>query len=226
MKNKIIFIISLILIAGGLGYYVKSDLAKKSRQLPQITDQGKSVEVGEKTAPREELPLETVGVEQNAKPSIPIPNLNRPINITGNLSEAEKKAVTAKIAEISSALKESPDLFESWLVLGIYRKMIGDYEGAREIWEYAAALRPGDFIPFNNLGDLYAYYLKDTKKAEEYFSKAVELSPNRVHLYQSFYDFYRYVMKDDAKAKAILEKGIAANPGSASQGLQTLLQDY
>lgn len=197
----------LVLVIGGLGYYIRNDFMSSQPA----------------TLNKEELPLDAVGVEQNAQPNIPPPDLNRPINITENFTDAQKKDLTQKIIELSSVLKKTPDLFDTWLILGIHRKTIGDYEGAREIWEYATALRPGNYIPFNNLGDLYAFYLKDNKKAEENFNKAIELSPNRIHVYYSFYEFYKYVLKDDAKAKALLQKGIAANPGPASQGLQDLL---
>ena len=48
----------------------------------------------------------------------------------------------AKIQDLSSQLKKDSDNLENWLVLGIYRKIIGDYEGAKEVWEYASAIRP------------------------------------------------------------------------------------
>ena len=60
---------------------------------------------------------------------------------------------------------------ENWLVLGVYRKMIGDYESAKEVWEYASAIRPQNSVSFNNLGELYAYYLKDNAKAEKIILK-------------------------------------------------------
>ena len=223
MKNKTIFIAIVLLLAGGVGYYIWQDLIVRS-----VFDKGKVADntLLEQPKQTKEVSLDNAGIEQNAKPNIPAPDLNRPINVTENLDEAAKKAYIAKINETSMTLKKKTDSFDDWLVLGIYRKAIGDYKGAKEIWEYTAALRPGNFIPFNNLGDLYAYFLKDNKKAEENFNKAIELSPNRVHVYYSFYDFYRYVLKDDAKAKALLQKGIAANPGSASQGLQDLLNNH
>lgn len=216
MKNKIIFILFTLLVFSGVAFYIKTQLPK-----------GNPLGNGDvKTSKLEELPLNTVGIEQNANPNMSPPDLDRPINITENLPDVQKKDLTQKIIELSSVLKKTPDLFETWLILGIYRKTIGDYQGAREIWEYTVALQPGNFISYNNLGDLYAFYLKDNKKAEQNFNKAIELSPNRIQVYNSFYEFYRYVMKDDVKTKALLQKGIAANPGPASQGLQDLLNNY
>jgi tetratricopeptide (TPR) repeat protein len=103
--------------------------------------------------------------------------------------------------------------------------MIGDYEGAKECWEYAAVVNPKSPTPFNNLGDLYAHYLKDNKKAEENFLIAIKNGPDQIYIYRSLYEFYRYVMKDNAKAKQILERGISANPNT-SQDLKNLLDNF
>ena len=223
MKNKIIFITAIFILFGAIGYYIWNDLQTVKHR---VFDKKEEVNnLAPAPAKTKELSLDEVGIEQNAKPDIPIPDLNRPINITENLDEAQRKMVTEKIKELSLKLKEDKDLYSEWLVLGIYRKMIGDYEGARIVWEYAGAIRPTSSTPFNNLGDLYAYYLKDNKKAEENFLKALENDPAYIYIYRSAYDFYLYVLKDEAKAKALLQKGIAANPGAASQGLQTLLKD-
>jgi tetratricopeptide (TPR) repeat protein len=152
------------------------------------------------------------------------PNLDRPINITADLPEDAKKIDREKIEELTTALKKNLDFGENWLLLGVYRKTIGDYEGARECWEYVVFLNPQNSIAFNNLGDLYANYLKDNKKAEENFLKAIEISPSQIYIYRSLYDFYYYVEKDTAKAKQLLEQGIAANP-SSSQDLKILLDE-
>lgn len=156
---------------------------------------------------------------------ISIPNLNRPINITANLPEDAQKIAQEKIEKLNSELKQDPSLFENWLILGIYRKMIGDLEGAKECWEYAGFLSPQSPIPFNNLGDLYANYLKDSKKAEENFLIAIKNGPDQIYIYRSFCEFYRYTMKDNTKAKQILEQGISANP-TTSQDLKNLLDNF
>lgn len=196
MQNKIVLGIIVLFLAGGVGYYIWHDLNKKN-QLEQL--------------------------EQVEQPKIP--DLNKPINITANLPEDAKKIAQEKIEKLSSELKQNPNLFENWLVLGIYRKIIGDFEGAKECWEYVAALNPKSSTPFNNLGDLYAYYLKDYKKAEENFLIAIKNGPDQIYIYRSLYDFYRYVIKDDVKAKKTLEQGIATNPDT-SQDLRNLLNNF
>ena len=153
-----------------------------------------------------------------------MPNLDIEIKITAEMSEDAKKIVTAKIQDLSSQLKKDSDNLENWLVLGVYRKMIGDYESAKEVWEYASAIRPQNSVSFNNLGELYAYYLKDNAKAEKNYTKAIENDPSAIYIYRNFFDFYRYVVKDLTKAKALLEKGITANP-TTSTDLKYLLQN-
>ncbi len=194
--KKILLGLVILFFAIGIGYYIWCDLNKK----PQ-----------EQTEQKEYL----------KQP----PNLDKPMNITADLPEDVKKITEEKIKKLISELKQDPSLFENWLVLGIYRKMTGDLEGAIECWEYAAFLRPQSPIPFNNLGDLYANYLKDNKKAEENFLEAIKNGPDQIYIYRSFYEFYRYVIKDNAKAKQILERGISANPNT-SQDLKNLLDSF
>lgn len=139
------------------------------------------------------------------------------------MDDNARKIAVAKIQDLSSQLKKDSDNLENWLVLGVYRKMIGDLDGAREVWEYASAIRPQNSVSFNNLGELYAYYLKDNKKAEENYAKAIENDSSAIYIYRNLFDFYRYVAKDPAKARAILEQGISANP-STSSDLKNLLE--
>ena len=153
----------------------------------------------------------------------PPPDLNRPILITLSLPDETKKLATDKINDLSAKLKKDPALFNHWLELGRFRKMIGDNEGARQAWEYAGLISPSNYVSFNNLGELYGYYLKDLAKAEVNYKKAVSNGPDQIYLYRNFADFYRFVLKDTAKAKTILEKGIKANPGT-SDDLQNLLK--
>ena len=200
--KKILLGLIILFFAVGVGYYIWHDLNKKDQ--PE--------------QPKQE--------EQSQPPVHPdLPNLDRPINITVTLSEDAKKIAKEKIEKLSSELKQDPSLFENWLVLGIYRKMIGDLEGAKECWEYAGFLAPQSPTPFNNLGDLYANYLKDNKKAEENFLIAIKNGPDQIYIYRSFYEFYRDTMKDNAKAKQILEQGISANP-TTSQDLKNLLDNF
>jgi len=234
--KKILFIIFVLLVCGGLGFYFYQKLSPKTQngvivgQSNSSSSQtaGNTVNIGGVTIQGEGdmkgVKIEPVAITNN-KPvvNIPLPDLNKEIKITADMSEDAKRIATAKIQDLSSQLKKNSDNLENWLVLGVYRKMVGDYEGAKEIWEYASAIRPQNSISFNNLGELYAYYLKDNAKAEKNYKKAIENDPSAIYIYRNFFDFYRYFAKDVAKARAILEQGIAANP-STSSDLKNLLE--
>ena len=236
MKKKILFIIFVLLICGGLGFYFYKKLSPTTQngattgQSNSSSSQtaGNTVNIGGITIQGEGdmkgVKIEPVAITNN-KPAVnvPLPDLNKEIKITADMNEEAKRIATAKIQDLSSQLKKDSDNLENWLVLGVYRKTIGDYEGAREVWEYAGAIRPQNSISFNNLGELYAYQLKDNIKAEENYKKAIENDPSAIYIYRNFFDFYRYFAKDTAKARAILEQGIAANPSTTSD-LKNLLE--
>ena len=214
-KNKFrkwIFITIFIIIIAFTAWYIYRDLKESKNQVPP-----ESLLANQKTgAPAGEMPAN----------QIQIPNLDRPIDIPQNLTTEDiQNLIREKMAKLIADLKKNPSLFNTWLQLAIDRKMIHDYEGAKEIWDYLTVAMPNNPVAFHNLGDLYGYFLKDNQKAEENFLKALEKGPDQAYIYRSVYEFYRYVMKDDAKAKDILRKGIELNPNT-SQDLKNLLDNY
>ena len=230
MKNKIIFVVIVLIILAGFGFYLYNNDKNPAIQGQSLDENSQSsatiVNIGGVSVEGDgDIKIEPIEIKNNNKPAInvPLPDLNKEIKITAEMSEDAKKIATAKIQDLSSQLKKDSDNLENWLVLGVYRKTIGDYEEAKEVWEYASAIRPQNSISFNNLGELYAYYLKDNKKAEENYAKAIENDPSAIYIYRNFFDFYRYVVKDTTKARTILEKGIAANPATSSD-LKNLLE--
>lgn len=153
--------------------------------------------------------------------NIPVPDLNRMVMNNKDLPPEAVEIVEKNIRSLSEELKRNPDQLDQWLDLGIQRKTAGDYEGARDAWDYATAIRPSGSVAFQNLGDLYGYYLRDNMKAEQNFLKAIQNSPSDIYLYFKLNDFYRDVLKDVAKARSLVEQGFKANPSSAE--LQSLL---
>lgn len=217
--SKIVLGLVILALAGGAGYYIYSDFVR--HRVANMADMPDNSGVGAEGTG--DFKVEQIPIEDNV--SAPIPDLARAINISADLPEDARKIARENTEKLIVELKQNPNSFDLWLELAIYRKMISDYEGAKEIWEYTSKMAPNDAISFNNLGDLYAYYLKDSAKAEENFLKALENGPDQVYVYRNVHDFYLNVMKDEAKAKKILEDGIKANPG-ASQDLQNLLKSY
>lgn len=210
----IITVFFLVLLVTGGGYFAWKDFKKESGKSP-----GEIGSLPQNPAPPPPAP------PPSPTPSRPIPALPFPVEVKANLSAENEKKALDKIQELTLRLRENPDLESYWIELGLYRKLIGDLDGAREAWEYAAYIRPGDFIPLSNLGDLYAYSLNNPKKAEEYFLKAIEAEPSVVMIYEKLYEVYRFLLKDDKKAREILEEGIRKNP-STSERLAEILKSW
>lgn len=212
MKKKIILIIFILLLAGGAGYYIYSDIVRH------------------RVANTNNTPAPTPGigeVNEITKEEIEkqMPNLDKEIVVRADLPANIKSETIMDIQDVIQKLKENYDDMQLWLQLGLLRKLLGDYDGAIEAWQFVNLIRPNNFVSFGNLGDIYTLYLKDSGKAEENYLKALENGPEQTYLYQKVYEFYRYAMKDDIKAKEILKKGIKLNSGT-SQDLQNLLNNF
>ncbi|MBI2049237.1 MAG: hypothetical protein HYT29_02290 [Parcubacteria group bacterium] len=132
----------------------------------------------------------------SAVATIPVPGLNRPIVFPGGYSAEEAEEITGQIAILVDALKTDSNRFNEWIDLGMLRKSIEDYGGAREAWEYASAIRPGNSLSFVNLGMLYGYYLREPLKAEANLLHAIENEPRFLDFYARMTDFYVEVMND------------------------------
>lgn len=146
---------------------------------------------------------------------LPVPDLNRPITIPQHHSDIAA-SITGEINRIVVALKENPTNAALWGTLGLKRKGIEDYEGARQAYEYSLALAPDNGVTAENLGVLYGYYLHEPKKAEKYFLQALDIEPEMAHRYLRLYELYKDIFNDTAKARAILEQGLEKHPGNPS----------
>jgi len=146
--------------------------------------------------------------------SVPIPDLNRKVvfGSTTNFDDATKKIITEKILEIQNKLKKDSRDLAGWLDLGLYQKMAGDFQGAVLSWKYVADVSSSDFISLGNLGDMYAYYLKDKNLSETYYKRAIKNGPTQAYLYLQFAGVYKDVFNDLIKANAIIDEGIKKIP--------------
>jgi tetratricopeptide (TPR) repeat protein len=154
-----------------------------------------------------------------------MPDLNRQIVFSASVAESRKKEITENIDKVRAELKNDYDTLEKWLELGLQYKQAGDYEGAKDAWEFASLIRPKNSVSFHNLGDLYHLYLKDFQKSEENFLKAIENNPEQVFTYQNLYELYYYSYKEKAHlAEKTLVDGIAKN--QLNPYLKVLLGKY
>lgn len=148
----------------------------------------------------------------------PIPDLNRVLikSPLANVSESQLAIATEKIKELQSLLKGDPAIFTAWLDLASYQKMAGDYDGAIISWKYAGKLVPTDFVSIANIGNLYAYSLKDHLQSEIYYKQAISKAPTLPYLYIQLAEVYKYFFKDLDMARAIIDEGLRVIPNDES----------
>jgi len=221
-KMQMIFGVGIVaIIILGAGYYIYNDVIHIS-----IVDEKSN------TASTTEL-VDNIGVESDGdytieivpldkKVNVPVPDLDKIIVFETDISTETQNILKQKIEEVSSELKKDSNLVDKWIELGVYRKNIGDYDGAVEVLEYALVLQPRSRNAYHNLGELYGYYIKDSVKAEESFLKAIEIVPGDIYLYFKITEFYNDVLNDTEKARQIVERGIEASP--SSEDLKSLLE--
>jgi hypothetical protein len=222
-------IISIIVIAILLGIYITLDKSKMANktidtiQFATTTDStGKVNTQGVGSYKIEQVPIsDTTSIPK------PIPDLNREtITATGAIINPEAKAAAIeKIKLLQTQLKNNVRDLQSWLDLGIYQKMAGDYEGAILSWKYAGKLSPTNYISFANLGNIYAYFMKDNAQAETYYKEAISKGPTQSYLYTQLAEIYRDIFKDLNKARAIINQGLSKIPNDPNLlQLQTSLK--
>ncbi|MBI4992181.1 MAG: tetratricopeptide repeat protein [Candidatus Harrisonbacteria bacterium] len=148
-----------------------------------------------------------------------------PILVKAALGDRARNQAENKIKELTGLIKNNYNDMAAWLDLGAYRKLIGDYEGAAEAWEFVSEIRPQNFVSFHNLGDLYGFYLEDYPKAESNFLKSIENNSANIDAYiqlAAIYEFH-YPEKRDQIENLFLT-GIKLNP--ADYNLKIALGNY
>jgi hypothetical protein len=162
--------------------------------------------------------IEQVSATSGTKLPQPVPDLTAKVIFKNDpsLTPEVKTLISGKVSALQTTLLKNPTDFDSWINLGLYQKMAGDYAAAAISWKYAGLLSPTSFVQFGNLGDLYAYYLKDNAQSEMYYKKAIVNGPTQSYLYVQLATVYRDVLKDIVKAKAVVDQGLSEVPNDPS----------
>ncbi len=228
--KKITIIVGVVILVGALSWSIyKGPLWKKgsgdtvpspivndsSKGEAKIVSPGVNIDYGY-TTKASSTPVKGV------KPRVDAPSLNRQVVVPASFSSADTSLAKEHIGKLIDAIKKSPENGALWADLGMKRKGIEDYTGAREAYAYALKLMPNNAVVAENLGVIYSDYLKDYPKAEQYFRLSITLEPLVGYRYLRLFELYRYGLKDTGKAKAILEEGLKAIPGDPS--LKVLLE--
>lgn len=217
-KNKKLVIslaVSLLLLVAA-GFFVWKDIKSKAPN-KEISGAGITINVNNPNAIVK--PLSSGEIKTNNDLAKQMPDLIKAIVIKENFAPDLKDLYYKKIQEQIDLLKKDGSDSNSWLVLGNYRKMAGDYDGAIEAWNYSALLSPTNSIVFYNLGDLYGFYLKNLPKAEENFLKSIQNAQYDASAYVSLADIYWYAnpgVKQD-RIEKLLEKGTADAAGGQNK---------
>lgn len=218
MNNKL-YIIGILLLGGVAWLLVSgstnSDVKNEDMPLVDSVTQDQDIEVDNSSiTPVIAVEDATDEGEPVASP-LELPDLDRPIKALIPLTKGREEKITEDINKITADLHQNSELITSWLLLGIHRKSLGDYEGAEEIWVYVTKKWPSNYVAYNNLGDLYEEYIKDYPKAEKAFKEVVIKNPGYVPGYVNLSELYRYFYKEkESHAVTVLEQGLVSNPNN------------
>jgi cytochrome c-type biogenesis protein CcmH/NrfG len=107
------------------------------------------------------------------------PAINRPLPAApAGMSTDAHASLTTRLGDTAKKLAADPKDLGAWILLGTYRSALGDYEGARQAWEFVTKASPRDPQAYGNLGDLYQNHLHDLAKSEANYAVAVKYAPN------------------------------------------------
>lgn len=221
MNNKknlgIIGLIALAIIAGVLIY--RDTRGSKIEITGDASDTLKNLGI-EMTGDGK---VEIIPIDYGKLP--PAPALVRPTDFSVDISPELRKSTLINLGKVVESLKKDPSVLDNWINLGLQRKQLGDYDGAREAWEYAKVIAPSSVVPWHNLGDLYHFYLKDYKKSEENWKKTIVLQPDYSYGYRGLYELYSYSMKEKTdQIPVVLKQGIINAPQATD--IAVLLSEY
>jgi tetratricopeptide (TPR) repeat protein len=226
-KTKVLGIVAVVLILGlGIFFYNKKHAEAPSETMSETpTTTQKIVSKDGVTAA-----VSSTGgdytIEQVPVTTIVKPVLASSLTFTSPIDPTAKAILLDKFKKVQFQLTQTPQDLNSWIMLGTYYKMAGDYDDAIKTWEYVSAMSPTNVISFSNLGNLYHYYLKDFPKAETNLKRVVANDPTYIVGYKNLFDLYHLsYLKETSKAEDILKQGIAKN-GKAVDLMVTLALYY
>ena len=217
----------VVLLGLAGGYYVWQARSSSSSANPSTLPQVSVPTIGvSSSAQTVNTPNGSYTIEEVPAANIPAhPSIHRALTFAGDFSTDQQASITASIKVLEDRLKQDAADPGTWTNLGAIRKIIGDFEGAKQAWEYVAILSPKNTTPLYNLADLYGNFLKQYGTAEKYYKKVISIDPLDTNAYRNLFDLYNNVYKiGSGAAPSILKQGIAANPNAID--LHVLLARY
>jgi len=214
----------IILIIGFIGWYIVRDISHTN----STKDIDTTIEDGSLESLIESGDAEIVGipvdVDLNTN-SVSKPTLGRTITMPERFTPEAVTILQNNIATLTAQLKENPDSLQAWSDLANQYKIIDDFEGAREIWEYLILVTQNNTVIRISLGNLYHYQLRNFEKSEAVFKEALRVNDKTVEVYVGLHELYRYSYKTGSTlAVDILKEGITAVPENTD--IRMLLASY
>lgn len=227
MRTPHIIVLILIgLAVGAVDYYrIGKQANQHSETISLVSTATSAPQLASAGNTRASTTPKILKTEHTSPSTFIAPDLNRPVVARITLSSSVEEDARKNIALLTAALRKTPDEYTAWVALGMYRKTLGDYEGAKEVWEYVIKRWPTDYIAYNNLGNLFRDELRDYPHAEAMYLKTVVLRPDFIQTYSNLYEMYRYLYKEkEAHASEALLLGLKKNP--ADMNLMLTLARY
>ena len=217
-RNISVFII-IILGVGAISAYIYKDLNKSlPKSVPPVSQSEKLPENSEVSIETEGSGVYKVDVIPDKETGSSQKLIKAPLErvfVAENLKNVEEpvfKIMSQNMANLALTLKKDPKDESAWLQLGIYQKNLGGYTKAIEILNYVVVLWPNDYTPYNNLGDLYQFYVKNYPLAEKNWLKVIELRQDYTEAYKNLSSLYYELYKEkQSQALPILLKGFERN---------------
>lgn len=165
---------------------------------------------------KDNLPVLTTTLKKESLPEY-VGRDPEEINPTPNevalYSEEQRNNLYANIKNLGQAVKKDAGYFFGWVQLGLIKKVIGDFVGARDAWEYAGLISPANTTSFANLGEIYWRYLPDFPRAEKNFRISLKNKPSEFSTYDSLAQLYFFSYKEKKNlAYDVLLEGMTINP--------------
>lgn len=125
------------------------------------------------------------------------------------LTPAQAQTISQSFHAAAVAIQADPNSFNDWITIGILKKQVNDFDGARVVWEKMAVIRPSSSLPVLNLANLYADFLNDPAKAESYYLMALKNSPDNIQIYTNLADLYKNKLKNKSdKVELLILEGL------------------
>lgn len=217
--------VALLVALGAFSFFFRDNVSTWLA----FNDSPPPVIVDNDDGPKDSLPPPNITPPSDNKKILP-PPISSPLALSGYrgrdpievnpdpdevklFSEEQKQDLYRAIGNHGAAVKENPDFFNGWMQVGLLKKVIGDFEGARDAWEYAGVIRPQNSVSFSNLGEVYWRYLPDFPRSERNFKTAIANNSADVMVYVSLSQLYLYSYTEKFMlADEVIVEGLAANP--------------